>query len=230
LAAARDYRPTAAEEARLLGIEQQRALLLTDQRLVTIVDHGAGSRRGDNPEAGRTIERRVADVCRHASKNAAWCRLLFALVRTHQPQACLELGTCLGISAAYQAAALAGNGTGTLTTIEGAENYARIAQEQFAALKLHNVRSVVGRFQDVLPGVLASAGRNWDYIFIDGHHDGAATRRYFETIGPHLTPGALVIFDDILWSSMRAAWRAIRRAGGVAESVDLLTMGICRMQ
>jgi predicted O-methyltransferase YrrM len=211
-------------------IETQRAHLLADCGRVRVADHGAGSLRGANPDAGGTIERQVAEVCRHASKSAAWGRFLFTLVRTHQPQACLELGTCLGISAAYQAAALTCNGTGILTTIEGAERYAQIAQEQFAALGLKNVRALVGRFQDVLPEVLATAEKPFDYVFIDGHHDGAATQRYFETIGPRLAPGALVIFDDIQWSTMRAAWRVIRRDPRVEDSVDLLTMGICRIR
>ena len=65
------------------------------------------------------------------------------------------MGTAVGISAAYQAAALALNGRGTFTTLEGAEPLADIARDNLRRLGLGMVEVVVGRFEDTLDAVLA---------------------------------------------------------------------------
>ena len=89
------------------------------------------------------------------------------------------MGTAVGISAAYQAAALALNGRGTFTTLEGAEPLADI-----------------GRFEDTLDAVLERR-RPVDYVFVDGRHDRQATLAYFEQTIPFLAETAFLIFDDI---------------------------------
>jgi len=71
------------------------------------------------------------------------------------------------------------------------------------------------------------AGR-LDAVFIDGHHDGAATLRYFETILPVLAPGAVVVFDDIGWSmEMHEAWKILQAHRSVCCSIDMFDMGLC---
>src|SRR5215204_1409803 len=52
------------------------------------------------------------------SKSGRSGQLLFRLVREFAPTSCLELGTCIGVSAAFQAAALELNGAGHLLTLE----------------------------------------------------------------------------------------------------------------
>jgi predicted O-methyltransferase YrrM len=44
-----------------------------------------------------------------------------------------------------------------------------------------------------------------DFAFIDGHHDERATVAYFQQMKPSLSPGAVVLFYDIKWSSGMAA-------------------------
>jgi predicted O-methyltransferase YrrM len=84
-----------------------------------------------------------------------------------------------------------------------------------------------GQFSDLLPGLLARTAP-LDYVFIDGHHDGPATVGYFGQIHPSLSPGALVVFDDVAWSSgMAEAWKAIRADPRVRVAVDLGMMGVC---
>ena len=64
-------------------------------------------------------------------------------------------------------------------------------------------------------------------VFVDGHHDGAATWDYYRAVLPHLKPGAVIAFDDINWSpGMRRAWNRIRRDGDVGAAVDLLHIGL----
>ena len=106
------------------------------------------------------------------------------------------MGAAVGISAAYQAAALALNGRGTFTTLEGAEPLADIARDNLRRLGLGMVQVVVGRFEDTLDAVLERR-RPVDYVFVDGRHDRQATLAYFEQTSPFLAETAFLIFDDI---------------------------------
>lgn len=110
------------------------------------------------------------------------------------------MGACLGISGAYQAAALELNGAGKLCTMEGAPAFAQVAIGNWKSLGLSERVSVaIGPFHTTLAAVLAT-GRPVDFCFIDGHHDEAATMQYFEQVLPCLAPAALLVFDDIRWS------------------------------
>ena len=169
----------------------------------------------------------IGELCQAASKSPLWTLLLFEIVRACRPRRCLELGTCLGISAAYQAAALQLNRGGFLVSLEGSEPRARLAQQNLRKLGLDEATVVTGRFQDLLPEVLEEHAP-FDYVFLDGHHQEDATIAYFDQIAPCLTPGAIVVLDDIGWSAgMQRAWQAVRARDGVAASIDLFLVGIC---
>ena len=219
------------EEARWVrSIEALRRRLDASQEPIEIVDYGAGTAeeaRIDSPiQAGRVLHVPLGDISR-VSKDALWGLLLFKLVRKFQPQACLELGTAVGISAAYQAAALTLDGGGTLATLEGAPSLARLAADNLRGLGLTNVEVIAGRFQDTLAGVL-DARPPIGHAFIDGHHDGPATLAYFEALYPHLAERAVLVFDDILhYPSMRAAWNTLQADPRIPLSVDLARVGVC---
>ena len=137
------------------------------------------------------------------------------------------MGTAVGISAAYQAAALALNGRGTFTTLEGAEPLADIARDNLRRLGLGMVEVVVGRFEDTLDAVLERR-RPVDYVFVDGRHDRQATLAYFEQTIPFLAETTFLILDDIAWSDgMKQAWRTIARDKRVGLAVDLGVVGLC---
>ena len=212
-------------------IEELRHVLLTCNDEISKTDHGAGTRRTRRGEAdayrGVVSTTTVARACR-ASKPRMWGLFLFGLVRRLRPRCCLELGTCLGISSAYQAAAQRLNGGGSLITLEGDPALATLAAEHLRRLGLADVRLVRGRFQDTLRGVLDEHGPV-DHAFIDGHHDGDATLAYFDLILPRLTRRAVVVFDDISWPAMRPAWRAIARHEQVRLASRLGSIGVCRV-
>ena len=212
-------------------IESLRGELNSSTAEISIVDYGAGTPDIDlTDEAkrrGRVVTRVIGDVCRRDSKPYFWSFLLFKLVREFRPLVCLELGTSLGISASYQAAAMKLNQQGKIVTLEGAESLAALAQEHFRTLGIDNTDVVVGRFQDTLRNVLDEHGPV-DHVFIDGHHDEKATVAYFRQISSFLSERAVLVFDDISWSDgMRRAWRAIEGDRRVKVSVDLRTVGIC---
>lgn len=220
-----------AEERRWSDkIEAIRKRSDASQQPIKMEDFGAVSPTAqltaDQMYQGRMIEKTLGHFS-HASKPYLWTSLLFHLVRAFKPQHVIELGCCIGISASYQAAAQKLNGSGSLTTLEGAKELAAVSGQHFAELGLDNVTLVQGRFQDTLAGVIAQ-NSPIDYAFIDGHHDEHATIAYFEQLLPHLSARALLVFDDVDWSpGMTRAWKKIQRDPRVAISIETRTIGIC---
>jgi predicted O-methyltransferase YrrM len=170
----------------------------------------------------------VSEVCRSASRPPQWARLLFEIVRAFRPEQGLELGTSLGMSASYEAAALELNAKGRLVTLEGCEDLVNRARAHFEQLELADrIEVVLGSFQDTLQPTLDRLG-SVGYAFVDGNHDRDATLTYFAQLAPHLLDGAVVVFDDISWSpGMADAWTTLMADPRVSLSVDLFKVGIC---
>lgn len=229
--AARENTLAPDERAWADRIEALRARMNASTQELTRVDFGAGrpdsERDAREMKAGVRVVETLGEVSQNASKSPFWCRFLFKLVRAFGPESCVEMGTAVGISAAYQAAALRLNGHGRFATLEGASSLAEIAGANLRDLGLVGVDVVVGRFEDTLaPSIVPR--RPLDYVFVDGHHDGDATLAYFEMLLPNLAPRALLVFDDVEWSpGMRRAWSRIANDARVALSVDLGAIGVC---
>lgn len=222
---------SAEEKAYIDRIESLRADLNASTAEISVTDYGAGSPgcrlTAEEMCQGRVTTITVRDACRHASQSRRWGLLLFKLIREFRPPVCLELGTALGISAAYQASALELNHHGRIVTLEGAESLALLARENLGRLGLERALVKIGRFQDTLVEVLPECAPI-DFAFIDGHHDEHATLAYFEQVFPFLSERALLVFDDISWSQgMRRAWDTIAADERIKLSVDLFKLGIC---
>ncbi len=217
------------ERAAVEAIEARRDALRRDTRTIETLDFGAGD--GHDARTPDEMARGVVETCPVAtvargSKPPFWGAILFGLVRRLRPASSVELGTCVGISAAYQAAALALDGHGRLATLEGSPEIAAVARETLAGLGLDRAAVVVGPFDATLAGVLERAAPV-SFFFNDGHHDRDATLRYLDAAAPHLAPDAVVVFDDIDWSAgMRAAWAAIETDVRFAVTVDLGAVGV----
>lgn len=169
----------------------------------------------------------LAWICARASQPPSGARLLHHVVGAWQPRQAIELGTCVGISAAYQAAAI--QGTGTVTSLEAYPALARYAERTWERAGIDNARVVVGRFADTLGPTLASA--EWDYAFIDGNHQGPATERYVAQVARAAAPGALVALDDIDYNDgMRAAWQSVRRRPDVAANAVIGKIGLLALR
>ena len=177
-------------------------------------------------EFGRTITTTVGEKCKSGSELYFWVLILFKLIRKFKPVLCLELGTCMGMSASTQASALFLNGKGHLITMEGAEPLASIAKTNFQTLGL-NVDIVEGRFKDTLNDTLKKYGPV-DYAFLDGHLDGLATMDYFKTIMPFCKNKTILIIDNISWSpSMKKTWKIIDADERIKITFNLRQLGIC---
>lgn len=221
---------SAAEAEALRAVRALRTGLRRNRDAVAVQDFGAGtpalvSLPGQVFRKPRV--RTVASIHAEAAVSHPWGLFLFRLVRWLRPGRVLELGTNLGVSAAYIGTALDLNGGGRLVTIEGDPTLAGLACAALRQVSRSPVEVVQGRFGDVLPGVVEAHGP-FDLVFIDGHHEAAATLRYYDTIAPHLSRGACVVFDDLEpgLKTVRRAWKRIRAAHPDALSVDLVQFGL----
>lgn len=212
--------PLPQEEQRWIdAIEQGRARMLA--RTDPLVDGAAGE--AGPYDAGLTVAGAAVN-----SKAPVAARLLYGLIRALRPRTVLELGTNVGISSAYQAAALRVNGDGgRLVTMEGSPYRLRLARELHGGLGLDNVQYVHGPFAETLGGTLEGLG-TVDLAFIDGHHQYQPTLDYCDAVWAHAAPRTLFVFDDIRWSQgMRDAWARLRVDPRFGLSVDLGSMGLC---
>ena len=215
-------------------IEILRDVLSKSTNKISITDYGTGSPdlklSCEEMRQGRVVNRTIGEVCKTASMSYKWAFLLFKLIREFRPNIVIEMGSSLGISGTYQAAALKLNRQGKMVTLEGAESLASLAKENFKKLDLENIDVVVGRFSDTLQDVLLK-NSPVDFIFIDGHHDKDATVRYYNQVLPYLSDRAIIVFDDIGWSvGMQQAWEAIKISENVKVVLDLHDIGICISQ
>ncbi|GAA4374954.1 class I SAM-dependent methyltransferase [Hymenobacter koreensis] len=200
------------------AVEQRRHALRQDRRRLRITDFGAGSQTG----AGN--EREIRAVARSAAKPARLAQLLFRLVNRFQPTTILELGTSLGLTTAYLAAA---SSKARVFTLEGCPQTAAIARETLQHMQLSNVHLTEGNFDETLPQVLQELPGKLDFAFFDGNHRYEPTVRYFEQCLPYRTDDSLFIFDDIHWSGeMEQAWATIKAHPEVRLTIDLFFIGL----
>ncbi len=200
------------------AIEERRRQLLASAASISVTDLGAGSHTG----AGQ--QRRVAEIARTAAKPKKLAQLLFRLVNYLRPATVLELGTSLGLTTAYLAAA---DSRHRVVTFEGCPNVAGVARETFAALQLGNIEVVDGNLDHTLAPTLTALGAPVDFVFFDGNHRYEPTLRYFEQCLAHRGDNSTFVFDDIHWSEdMERAWEVIKAHPDVTLTVDLFYFGL----
>lgn len=201
-ACSRTLDPRELEE--LLPVDLLREELKRSGATIEVEDHGAGTRGGEKPPT-----RTVGEIVRRAATGTAWSRVLFRPARDLKPRSVLEMGTNLGLGAATLSSALRLNGSGRLVTIEGDPTLAKMARNHLSSLGFGEIAEVVeGRFSRVIEGVCERSGP-FDLVFVDGHHDEAATVEYVHLLSGHLALGAVLILDDV--EPGRPVWRAFRR-------------------
>jgi len=197
-------------------IEGLRRQLLKDRTMLTIEDMGAGSAFA--PARSRS----VASIARHAAKPPHLGQLLFRIARHYQPAAVVELGTSLGLSAAYLAE---GSSHARVFTLEGAPAVAETADHNLRSLGL-DASVVTGDFDATLLPLLGRLPPV-ELAFVDGNHRREPTLRYFDVLLRHSSRSAALIFDDIHWSEeMEAAWTTIKNDPRVYLTIDLFFIGI----
>ena len=198
-------------------VERLRRNLVSNQSVINVTDFGAGS------AVDTSNKRSIASLARNVAKPAKFGQLLYRIVNHYQPKHILELGTSLGITTSYLSLA---NPDSQIVTLEGAEEVAKVAAENFKKLNLENIEQVNGNFDETLQSVLDRMS-SIDLAFIDGNHRKEPTIQYFLQLLPRVSNNTILIFDDIHWSrGMEEAWNDIRGHKDVRYSIDLFFIGI----
>jgi predicted O-methyltransferase YrrM len=205
-------------------IEDLRKKLLLDKTILQVEDFGAGSGSSKTKLFSAHIDRRsIASIAKNAAKPKKFGRLLFRMINYYQPETILELGTSLGISTCYLAAA---NPANRVVTMEGASQIARVALQNFKTSELKNIELIQGNFDEMLPSVIAKLSQI-DFAFVDGNHRKEPTERYFNQLLSCSSGSTILVFDDIHWSNeMELAWETIKNDARVTCTIDLFFIGI----
>lgn len=183
--------------------------------ILDIEDHGAGSKSLAN-------KRKVCDIHR-TSSSKTYGKILFQLSSYYQPSTMLELGTSLGRGSLMLHY---GHPNACILTLEGCPAVAKVAQENIAqhAWEPSHMQVLNTPF---LPFLESYRGSPFDFIYIDGHHDGEALLHYLAILQPYLHDNTLILLDDIRWStSMFKAWNAIIANPFYHVTVDFFRMGL----
>lgn len=180
---------------------------------IEIQDFGAGSKKLGS-------KRKVSEIFKMSSSKGKYGELLYRLSKHYQPKEILEFGTSLGVGSTYLAL---GSDKSIITTVEACKNTRSVALENLKALD--SVESRLATFVDYLAELPKE--KQFDMIFIDGHHDGEALIRYLNQLQEHAHDETLFILDDIRWSdSMKAAWDQISNDSRFHLSMELFRIGI----
>ena len=195
------------------NIEALRKTLLNDETEIEITDFGAGSR------IHKSNKRKVKDIAKYALVSKKYGRLLNRIVEFYGLSNSLELGTSLGVGAAY----LSASGS-KVTTLEGCEKIAAKAKINLNQLGFSKVDLRVGEFNKSIEDL---GNIQYDLIYIDGNHQEEPTIAYFEKFIEYAHNDTFIIFDDIRWSvGMERAWQKIIASDKINVSIELLRMGI----
>ena len=198
-------------------VEGLRLSLLNDDTFLKVEDHGAGSK------SMKGNQRKISSICRHSVKSSKYAQLIFRLALHQRSKRILELGTSLGLTTLYLSYACP---DASITTIEGSDNIAGVADSIFKKMKRRNIELIRSKFKEALPE-LFGRGENFDLFFIDGHHEEEACIYYFEELIQVASEDALFIIDDINWSKgMRRAWEKIKDRPDVSLTIDLFELGL----
>ncbi|MCE3225758.1 MAG: methyltransferase [Bacteroidetes bacterium] len=110
-----------------------------------------------------------------------------------KPSYILEIGTYTGYSALCLAEGLSSNGK--LYTIDPNEETNRFAKHYFNRSEHKNkIELLQGDAQEIIP----TLNHTWDLVFIDA--DKRNYSAYFDLIVDKVSPGGLIIADNVLWS------------------------------
>lgn len=209
-------RPVPAEPV-FANIEATRQRMKSSTEEIQVLDFGAGSKHSNAPR------RRVATIARNAEKPPKYGQLLYRLIRHFQPKILLDLGTSLGLTTLYEAAAAP---TARVLSFEGCPETARIARQNFRDVGTAPVELVLGNLDGTLPERVGTLDRI-DFVFFDANHRYEPTMRYFETCLAKAHADSLFVFDDIHWSvEMERAWAEIKAHPRVTLTVDLFQVGL----
>lgn len=198
-------------------IEELRRKFLNDISLVDEINFGASKHPNSNTK--KTISR----IAKNSLKPKRQASFIARLAKFNKSHAIIELGTSLGISTAYIAAA---NSDAEIYSIDASPTAIKKATEVLTQLDLKNLTLIFSDFDQALLQ-LEIPKNGFDFVYIDGNHTLKATLKYFEFFSTKLSEHGLILFDDIYWSTeMKQAWKSIKRDPRTSLTIDFFHFGL----
>ncbi len=170
----------------------------------------------DYPRATTGSARRSDQV-----RSTALAGYLFAwLAAERDASIVVEFGTAFGVSGMYWLAGLKRSRHGRLLTFEPNAVWADIARANLASIS-QDFDLVTGTFEEYIDSTL-KPGERIDIAFVDAIHTSAFVFHQFDILMPRMTPGGLILFDDISFSEdMMSCWSAISRDPRIVASATI---------
>jgi len=201
----------------VLIIENIRKKLISDNRIINVLDLGAG------PSMNKSSLRKVSDIVKYSAVPAKYGILLSNLATEFGKPAIVEFGTSMGISTMYLAS---GCREAPVYTMEGCPSISKLAGENFREAGLDNIRQMTGSFDDLLPELWNKVIRP-GLVFIDGNHRKGPVVRYFSEMARISGKDTVIAIDDIhLSKEMENAWTIIKQYENTSFTIDLFRMGL----
>lgn len=192
--------------------ESLRAKLLNDQRVIVVDDPG--------PVKEKIRKQKVCDIAARSLSSSKYSALYQRAIKKYNCTNVVELGTSLGVNTLY----LAESAT-QVTTLEGSEAIAGLAELTFQFAGAENIRLIHGNINATLPDLIQKE-RKIDFAFIDANHTYKDTINYFNLLLKSIHEKSILVLDDIHYSAeMHRAWNEIARSPLVHGSADLYRAG-----
>lgn len=193
-----------------------RSQLGRDFRTIEFKDFGAGSKK-------MSTLRSIRETYNQSATSLKYAGVLSRLCSYYKPMKILELGTSLGIGTLHLHW---GNPKAIIDTVDASKEVQEIAKEIIS--KSNNGKQKINFHNLIFKEFLKNnLDTKYDFIFLDGHHDGTATLNYVETLESKMTNESILIIDDIRWSNdMFQAWNTLVQSEKFHVSIDLFRMGI----
>lgn len=150
-------------------------------------------------------------------------KVLYGLVNQDEIERVIELGTSIGVSTSFIAAA----GNKPIVSIDANPEVVASTKKAFdSILPSHQIKFVQALFDEVMEEQINGSLKN-TLVFIDGDHNKEAVLRYFNICLQYAEAPSILVFDDIYWSEgMTKAWQEICNHPRVELSIDLYQIGL----
>jgi predicted O-methyltransferase YrrM len=145
---------------------------------------------------------------------------LYRLACFLKPNKILELGSCAGMSAMSLAL---GYKPAKVISLEGNEYLSSFANSLFHQFKLNTIQCLHIDFNTFFE---TQTENDFDLVFVDGDHNYESTLANFSKINPCTSDKAVIVLDDVHWSSgMYAAWNKIKQDPSIRCSLETIRWG-----
>lgn len=202
------------------SIEERRKAMLCAPKPISITDYGTG----------KDGVLQVRQIARKHLESRETDELFFKLIvhlrhELKRPLRIVELGTSLGITTAYLAAAAKDN---EVITFEGNEPTLEMAKLNWQKLGINHIEAVLGNIDHTLNKARICADEKAiDFVFMDANHRYEPTLRYFDTLVQRVHGKSIVVVDDIHRSpEMNRAWQDLKNRPQVTSSIDCYAFGM----